>query len=166
MPTPFTDLLQSYADLTSSLAEKWRAHTGNVAAKVQRPGYKVDQAVSDLAATAALATETGYLLAAQAFDAVSVLAAPLERNVVFSESFQSPLAGATLALDGQHLVNGFGDTLPASIVAIQPPQLKADETEFVLRADATGRRAGTYVGRVTTVKAGASDHVDVWIVVP
>jgi hypothetical protein len=166
MPTPFTDLLQSYADLTSSLAEKWRAHAAGVASKAQRPGYKVDHAVSDLAATAALATETGYLLAAQAFEAVSVVAAPLERNVVFSEPFQSALPGATLALEGQQLINGFGDILPASIVAIQPPQLKAGETEFVVRADATGRRAGTYVGRVTTVAAGASDHVDVWIVVP
>jgi ribosomal protein L18 len=166
MPTPFSDLLSSYADLTSSLAEKWRAHAANVASKVERPGYKLDHAVSDLAATAALATETGYLLAAQAFEAVSVVAAPLERNVVFSEPFQSPLPGATLALEGQQLINGFGDILPASIVAIQPPQLKAGETEFVVRADATGRRAGTYVGRVTTVAAGASDHVVVWIVVP
>jgi hypothetical protein len=166
MPTPFSDLVRSYADLTSSLAEKWRAHAAHVASKVERPGYKVDHAVSDLAATASLATETGYLLAAQAFEAVSVLAAPLERNIVFSEPFQSPVPGASLALDGQQLINGFGDTLPASIVAIQPPQLKAGETEFVVRADATGRRAGTYVGKVTTVAAGASGHVDIWIVVP
>jgi hypothetical protein len=166
MPTPFSDLLRGYADLTSALAEKWRTHAAHVASRVERPGYKVDHAVSDLAATAALATETGYLLAAQAFEAVSVVAAPFERNVVFSEPFQSPLPGATLAVDGQHLINGFGDTLPASIVAIQPPQLKAGETEFVVRADATGHRAGTYVGKVTTVAAGASDHVDVWIVVP
>ncbi|HXD59959.1 MAG TPA: hypothetical protein VN606_18680 [Thermoleophilaceae bacterium] len=166
MPTPFTDLLRSYADLTSSLAEKWRTHAANVASRVERPGYKVDHAVSDLAATASLATETGYLLAAQAFEAVSVLAAPLERNVVFSEPFQSPLPGATLALDGQQLINGFGETLPASIVAIQPPQLGSGETEFIIRADATGRHAGTYLGKVTTVTPGASDHVDVWIVVP
>ena len=166
MPTPFTDLIQSYADLTSTLAEKWRAHSSHVAGRVQRPGYKVDHAVSDLAATAALATETGYLLAAQAFEAVSVVAAPLERNIVFSEPFQSRLPGATLAVDGQHLINGFGETLPASIVAIQPPQLKAGDTEFVVRADATGRHAGTYLGKVTTVTPGASDHVDVWIVVP
>jgi hypothetical protein len=166
MRTPFSDLARGYADLTSSLAQKWRAHAANVASRVERPGYKVDHAVSDLAATASLATETGYLLAAQAFEAVSVLAAPFEQHLVFSEPFESRLPGATLTVE-HDLVNGLGsDTLPVSIIAIQPHRLQAGETEFIVRADATGRRAGTYVGRVTTVTASASDHVDVWIVVP
>ena len=63
---------------------------------------------------------------------------------------------------GEHL-----DELPASIVSIQPAQLRPGETEFTLLADATGYRGATYVGEVQAVTDGAvTTPVHVWITVP
>ena len=172
MATRASDAVRSYAKLTSSLLERWSAHASQVASNVEAPDYDVDSAAGDLAACASLATEGGFLLAAQALEAVATLGGfQGEQTIVESQPFTAP-AGASLKLAGP-LVKGPGlDELPVSVVHIQPPQLAPTETKFTLRANAAGHRGATYVGTVeastgaAVAAAAAPAPVTVWITVP
>jgi len=166
------DVVQGYATLASSLLERWSTHASEVASRVEAPDYDADSAAADLAACASLATESGLRLAAEAFDALATLGCfQGDRNIVTSQPFEAP-AGAMLKLAGP-LVDSLGlDALPVNVVSIQPPQLAPAQTEFTLRADATGHRGATYLGTVqattdATLAAGAAlVEVTVWITVP
>jgi hypothetical protein len=163
-----SDAVRSYAKLTSSLLERWSAHASQVAANVEAPGYDADSAAADLAACASLATESGFLLAAQALEAVATLGGFQDgQNIVESQPFTAP-NGAALTLAGPLVESPGLDELPVSVVSIQPPQLAPTESEFTLRANAAGHRGATYVGTVeaSTDAAAAPVNVTVWITVP
>jgi hypothetical protein len=165
--SPANDVVRSYFTLASSLLDRWSAHASKVATKLDAGDYDADSAAADLAACASLATEGGFLLASETLDAVAVLAGRgYDRNVVLSQPFQAP-PGARLKLAGP-LVKGPGfDELPVGVLLIQPFKLAPAETEFALRADATGHRGGTYVGKVqASTGAAAPVNVTVWITVP
>jgi hypothetical protein len=164
------DVMQGYATLTSSLLERWNAHALKVASNLDSPGYDAAGAAADLAACASLATESGSQLAAQALEAVATLCGGgYDQNVVETPPFEAP-AGATLKLDGALALASGLDTLPASVVTIQPSQLAPGETKFILIANATGHDGGTYTGMVTATTdallVGGSTQVPVWITVP
>lgn len=169
------DVVQGYATLASSLLERWSAYTAEVAARVDATGYDTEDAVADLAAWASLAAESGFLLAAEGFDAVAGFTSwQAGQNVVTSQPFQAP-AGAALKLAGPLVKGGGLDALPVSVVSIQPPQLADGKTEFTLAANAAGHRGATYFGIVEasagapanlTSAPAAPVNVTVWITVP
>jgi hypothetical protein len=166
------DAVQSYAKLTSSLLERWSAHASRVASNVEAPDYDAASAAADLIACASLATESGFLLAVQALEAVATLGGLQDgQNIVESPPFTAP-NGAALKLAGPLVESPGLDELPVSVVSIQPPQLAPTESEFTLRANAAGHRGATYVGTVeastgaANVAAAAPVQVTVWITVP
>lgn len=167
MGTPLVDVVHGYAALASSLLERWSAHATAVASRIDAGTYDAESAAADLATSAALATESGFLLASEALDAAAILTGrQYEPHIVRSQTFSTSLAGGKLALAGP-LTNGFGsDALPVSVVTVEPAQLGGNQTDFSLSADATGHRGATYVGVVEASRSGTVESVTVWIVVP
>jgi len=166
------EVMQSYARLASTLLERWGAHASDVASRVNAPDYDDADAGADLVACASLATESGFLLAAEALDAVATLGGfEGEQNIVDSPPFTAP-AGAKLKLAGPLVEGGGLDKLPVNVVEIRPPQLAPSETKFTLHANATGHSGATYKGIVEASNdpAGAAqiapEQVTIWITVP
>ena len=168
MSSPLNDVLEGYARLGSWLVESWSAQASEVAAKLEAGGYDAKSAADDMASTASLAAETGFLLVSQALDAVAVLTGHQgEPNIVCSDSFASPLPGATLSLAGPLRDVLHSDTLHPSVVTVRPSSLGPGQTQFRLRADASGHQGGTYLGTVLASTPGAAAaSVQVWITVP
>jgi hypothetical protein len=166
MGSPLNDVVKDYAELASTLLERWTEHASKVASKLDDGTYDADGAVADLVTTASLATESGFMLAAQVLDAAALLSGSQhKRHVVATTPFASSLAGATLALAGP-LVSGHGAQLPVHVITLEPSQLEPGETEFSLSADATSCRGGTYVGAVEASASGKVERILVWIIVP
>src|SRR5688572_27014536 len=166
----YTDIVQGYVDLASDLLERWTTQAGKVASKLDSRSYKPDTAMADLAATATLATETGFLFASEALEALAICT-ERERGPYYvdSDPFYSPAPGATLQLEGPLVgLGAVPDQLPVSVIEILPSSaLGPNDTEFRLQANATGHQGITYAGRVTASWPGAADQkVPVWIVVP
>lgn len=166
-----TEVVKGYTTLASSLLERWSTHASAVASKVDAGTYDAASAAADLGTWAALATESGVLLASEALDAAAILAGVEgEPNLVSSQPFYAP-AGAALKLAGPLSTGDGEDELPAGVVTIQPAQLGPTDTRFTLTADATGHRGATYVGIVqaftsTAAAAAVAVPVNVWITVP
>jgi len=168
LANPFADVLRGYADLGSTLIQKWGEHASGVASRVGSGGpYGPDCASADLAKTAMLAADSGMLMASEALDCFAMLTgrsnAPL---LVESDAFPVSKECETLTLAGP-LVNCYGsDTLPESAIEIRRASPK--QLDFNLRADAGGHEAGTYFGEVLASTTGAAqpEHVTVWITVP
>ena len=156
----WADAVRGYAELASSLLERWSPRHAGVDDGVVEP-------VSDLGARASSATEAGFLAALQTLDSVAVLAGRQhEPYIIESEPFSTSLAGATLVMSGP-LTNGHGsDELPVDAIMAEPRTLGEAETEFRLRADAAGRRGATYLGTVLASTLDATESVAVWIVLP
>jgi hypothetical protein len=160
--SPLASAIDGYAALGKSLVERWNAHASAVAARVDSGSYDADHAVADLAQCVTLACESGMALVSEALDAVAVVSAP--RGPVFRESypFACAAAGAALTLTGP-LVNMMG-TDRLTEVTIVPAQLGPNQTEFRLRANATGKCAGLYIGSVRAT--GVAQAIPVRIVIP
>ncbi len=167
MGSPLTKVVQNYGALGAFLIERWSDHASAVAAKLDARDYGADCAVADLAKCAYLATESGFLLASEAFDSAAMLTGCRhERNIVHSGPLFTSLKGATLTLAGP-LTTPQGDMLPLSRTWLEPPALGPGETEFKLRADATGCRGAAYTGFVDASTPGVPvESVFVFIVVP
>jgi hypothetical protein len=165
MESRLAQVMHDYATLASELIDRWEEHASKAAERIDAGTYDADAAVSDLAKCASLAAESGFLLASEAFDAAAILAAGrLNSHIVCSDSFSTSLPGASLSVDCPP-TNGFGSKL--SLITLEPAQLDPGATEFRLRADATGRTAGTYVGNVeAATAAGQTESVLIWITVP
>jgi hypothetical protein len=163
MGTRVGDVVQGYATLASSLLTRWSAHATEVASKVDAAEYDAACAAEDLTTCASLATEGGFLLAAEALEAVATLAGcGCEGNIETSQPFHAP-AGAALTLTGP-LVKGQGlASIPVSAVTIQPSQLAPTDTEFTLRVDTTGARGATYYGTVAAATVAGTPPVTVWV---
>ena len=161
-----SDILEGYTNLASSLLERWSELASKAAAKADAGTYDAASAAEDFLAGTALATEAAWQWAAQCYRTVATITGQgSEAERVESQQFSAP-AGAALALAGP-LVKGPGmDQLPVSAVSIVPAQLSPDETTFVLRADATGHRGATYVGKVNATTDAETTPVTVWITVP
>jgi hypothetical protein len=165
MASALSEVVDGYVELGNYLVDRWRDHAANIAAKVEGPQYGADDAVNDLGATTSLAAQSGFLIVSEAFDALAILTGRQSQPYsVDSDVFDSPLPGATLALAGP-LTNGFSSPLPASAVTIDPTKLDQGQTRFRLQVNATGQRAGTYVGQVQASDGAAMQLVDVWVTV-
>lgn len=167
MTSPLSDVVEGYARLGSWLVDRWSAQASKVAHKLDGGGYDAQSGAEDLASAASLTAETGFLLISEALDAIAVLSgrqgAP---HIVYSDWFSSSLPGATLSVPGALTDVLQSDKLHPSVVTVEPPSLGPGDTQFRLRADASGHRAGTYVGTVLASKSGAVDEsVQVWITV-
>jgi hypothetical protein len=165
-----SDVVDGYAALASSMFERWSALASSTARRFDAGEYDAASATDDLAAGAALAAEGGALWVAESLEALAGLCgcdSSCGAEIVTSQPFQAPYEGASLKLTGP-LTRGPGlpDELPVSVVSIEPSRLRPTETEFRLRANATGHRGGTYVGRVLASIPGGSTLVIVWIAVP
>jgi hypothetical protein len=168
MGSRVSDVVQGYTSLASSLLERWNALAAKSASKVDTGTYDATSAAEDLSASVSLAAEGAGLWAAQMFDAAATLAGvEPQANKVESDTFKTSLAGAALELTGPLLKGPGLEALPADAVTIDPAQLAAGATDFVLRADASGYRGATYAGTVkASTAAGATETVTVWITVP
>jgi hypothetical protein len=162
--SPLAEVVQGYSELASFLLKRWTEHASKVAERLDDGSYDADSAAADLATSVSLTVESGFLLASEALDAAAILSGGQRQpHLVDSVAFSSPLPGAALTLEGP-LVNSLGtDQLPAEAVMIKPSQLAAAAADFMLRADATGHRGGTYWGTVRATAPAAQDLVTVWI---
>jgi hypothetical protein len=163
MQSPLAAFVQDCTKIASSLLDDWSDHASKVASKLDEGTYDADSATADLAVTATLATESGLRLAFGWLDALAVLTGGPRGP---HQPFPATLPGATLAPAGPFENGHRSDSLPQGVITVHPSVLGPNETEFVLRADATGRRAGVYVGTVRASTAAASEDVTAWIVVP
>ena len=165
MASPLADITEGYAALGSYLLNRWGDHGSKVAEKIDAGDYDADSAVADLTKCAMLVAESGVLLWNEALEAVTGLASPSGPYEVVSDPFESPLPGAALRPAGP-FVNGHGSgTLLVSHIRVDPPKLDAGKTRFVLRADATRKRAGIYRGYVEAAEPGNVQSVLAWIIV-
>jgi hypothetical protein len=161
MTGPVSDVVDGYGLLGKSLVERWNAHASAVATRLDAGTYDAEHAAADLARCVAL-DGSGFLLASEALEAVAILSARRGPVIRYSYPFQSPVAGAALSLAGPLTNILASDTL--TMVTIEPARLGPNDTQFRLRANATGRRAGLYTGAVQA--AGAAEPIPVRIVVP
>jgi len=161
-----SDILEGYTNLASSLLERWSELASKAAARADAGTYDAASAAEDFLAGTVLASEAAWQWAEQCYRTIAIVTGQgNQADMVVSQQFSAP-AGAALELAGP-LVKGPGmDQLPASAVSIVPAQLGADETDFVLRADATGHRGATYVGKVNATTDAEPTPVTVWITVP
>lgn len=166
MESPLATFVEDCTKLASEVLEDWSAHASNVASKLDEGTYDADSAVADLAVTATLATEGGLRLTFGWLDALAVLTGRPGRHLVTSYPLKTKLLGATLTLAGPFRNGHKTGSLPESAITIEPSALGATESEFILRADATGRPAGAYVGIVTASTPGDSEDVIAVIPVP
>jgi hypothetical protein len=158
--------VQGYFELATSLAERWRKHLDEVQARVDKKDYTANQAVADFTQTAALAAESWTLLAAEAVDAVTTLAAVRsDRDIVKSDEFSTTIPGARLTVDGPLVNVQKTDELRPDVVSCEPDQLQAGQTKFRVVADAALHDHGLYKGRVRAEAGGASEYVDVKVLV-
>jgi hypothetical protein len=161
-----SDVVQGYADLASSMVDRWSALASRAASELDAGTYDAGSWAEDVTEGATLAAEASLCWTAETIDAFAAFAGGEVRpNIVTSPKFRAP-AGARLELEGMLQKGPELPTLPAEAVRIEPPQLGPTETEFTLRADATGHRGGTYVGRVKATKGEETTRVIVWIAVP
>ncbi len=165
MASPLADVMQGYMNLASWLVERWSGHASDVARKLDANSYDAKTASADLAKCAGLATESGFLIALEGLDALAICTGrQYQRYIVESpHPFSSPVRGATLTLAGP-LTIGLGWGLLSA--QVRPTKLDPTANEFKLWADATGCRAGTYVGTVVVSSPPAADQqVPVWLTV-
>lgn len=167
MGTPVSELLESYTALASSLYDRWSTLASRAASRLDAGAYDSASAEQDALAGATLAAEGARLWADWMFEALTqCIGGESEPNVV-EASFDSPLAGACLELEGALLRGPGPEALPASAVSVDPKQLEPGHTKFTLCADATGYHGGTYIGKVNaTTDTGETRALTVWIVVP
>lgn len=165
MESPYNDMLESYTKLASSLLDRWNTLASRAGAKMDSGAYDSASAMRDAADGASLVVEGGRLWTDWMLDAVAkCVGAEGEPNIAESAEFDAGLAGAKLELAGPLVKSAACDPLPASVATIEPCE---SETTFKLRADATGYRGGTYIGKVNaTTDAGESSVITVWIPVP
>jgi hypothetical protein len=158
--------VQGYFELATSLAERWRQHLDEVQARVERDDYTANQAVADFTQTAALAAECWTLLASEAVDAVTTIAAPRpDRDIVESEPFTTSIPGARLTVEGPLVNVQKTDELRADAVWCEPEQLSPGQNTFRVCVDAALHDAGLYEGRVRAEAGGASEYVNVEVLV-
>jgi hypothetical protein len=166
MESPLANVVEGYATLGSLLVDRWREQAATVAKKLDDGTYDANGAVADMAKAAALVAESGFLLASEALDAAAILtgrqAGP---HIVLSEQFTSPVPGAQLSVAAP-LTNLHGSDSLSAIKILPKPKLDPGITQFQLQADATGHRAGTYMGEVVASGAGPPLKAQVWIIVP
>lgn len=166
MGSRVSDVVESYATLASSLLERWSAHASKLASRVDADEFDAAGAAAEVTECASLATESAFLLAAEALEAVAILTGcEGAGNLETSQPFHAP-AVATLRLAGDLAKGPLLHKLPTTALTIQPPRLGPGETEFKLCADTTGHRGATYVGKVEASTDTGTTLVDVWITVP
>jgi hypothetical protein len=161
-----SDIVEGYSTLASSLMERWSELASRSASKADAGTYDAASAAEDLFAGTTLATEAAWEWATQCYRTVAAVACQGESaETVESQHFSAP-AGASLTLAGPLVKGPNMDKLPVSAITIEPAQLAPEETTFVLRADATGHRGATYVGKVNATTEAGTIAVTVWITVP
>ena len=158
MASQLADVAEGYAKLASTLAKEWGGHVSKVAEKLEAGSYSANEAVADLASTTLVVGKSWFLIASEALDAVAILTDSKDLPAE-SSPFVSPLPGATLALTGP-LVSAFGtDVLPVDRVTVIPSTLDPGQTEFFLRADATGYPGSVYEGEVAASVPGVPSAI-------
>ena len=165
MEARFSDVLQSYNALTSSLLDQWSTLASRSVSRLDPGVFTPSGAVQETVACATLATEAAWSWTAWWWESVANLCG-LEcgPNIAESQPFHAP-KGATLELAGP-LVKGPGMAKLGVPVSIEPAQLEPDDTEFKLCVDGTGCRGGTYVGKVKATTHEGTVEVFVWITIP
>ncbi len=162
----FSDVLQSYNAVTSSLLGRWSALANRSVSRLDTGSFNPSSAVQDAVDGATLAADATWLWTGWWWESLANLwGLEGQPNIAESQPFHSPKEGAKLELAGP-LVKGPGlATLPVA-VSIEPAQLEPGDTEFILRVDGTGCRGGTYVGKVKATTEEGTEDVFVWITVP
>ena len=160
------EVIESYAETTKELVEKWRDYASEVGDKLDE-GYDADRAAEDFGTAISLAIETGARLTWTAFGAMAILTdAPIRpRWVDYPEEFPSPLQGAKLEMAGD-LKNAPGQTLAARDVRVIPSQLSAGQTKFKLQVNVAGYPAGVYRGKVLASAQGRTEKVRIRAQIP
>jgi hypothetical protein len=168
--TPLELLITRSARAAQACIGDWAEDMRVASASIAQGRYTADALAQDLTRPWVRLMREGAALLEGALGGAGAVAGTEARgrgrDFVTSYPFESPVPGAQLALAGP-LVNGHrSDALPSGAVTVEPPLLAPKRTDFLLRADVTDRRAGTYVGAVSASGAGGVASVPVWIIVP
>jgi|SRR4051794_18675371 hypothetical protein len=148
MSTPLGDVAAEFAQLASSLVDRWTERLATIATNVDDGSYTADDAAGDLAATTSLAVQSGLQLVSGVIDAIAIVA-PHKSVDASTPLLESPLAGAALSIEAPFVNLDASGSLFPSQIAIQPRQLGAHEVHFQLSAPAQSCEPGLYVGSVT-----------------
>ena len=158
-----TEAVDGYRQLATQLVTQWGNLASGIAAKIDQDEYDGKAVVDAWAETARLSMKTSYLMWNEVVEAAATLSfRPGERYVAHSDPFQSPLPGATLAVDGPLV----GQQSKGILIArVDQPELADGERTFSLHADATDCEGDTYKGTVLASRGGKTLPVKVFIVV-
>jgi hypothetical protein len=161
--TRVTEAVAGYRKLATDLVAEWGDLASSIADKIDEDAYD-GKAMRDAWLEAArLSVWTTYLMWNEAADAVAALSyRPGERYHLSSDPFESPLAGATLTVNGPLV----GQQSRGMLIAkVDPSKLEAGEKTFTLYADVTGSDGDTYLGTVLAARGRESESVPVFITV-
>jgi hypothetical protein len=165
MEARFSEVLQSYNSVASSLLDRWTALANRSVSRLDAGSFNPSTTVQDTVAGATLATEAVWLWTGWWWESIAKLCGlEGQPNIAESQPFYAPNKGAALEVAGP-FVKGPGMTklpVPVTIVTAQ----RAKDTEFTLRVDGTGCRAGTYVGKVIATTDKGPEELFVWITIP
>jgi hypothetical protein len=144
----FSEVLEGYAERARGLVTAWTPFLDDLATRLGAGPYGTDDAAADFPAAAKLAVESMTGLAAEAFDAVSIVTLGFSETATVGglKFAKAPTVRALTAKADFTSVTG--ETLPKSHLTIVPDQLAPNETEFALVADGDGVKARTYDGWV------------------
>jgi hypothetical protein len=154
-----TEAVAGYRELATQLVAQWGDLASGIADKIDQDKYDARAMLDAWADTTRLSAKTSYLMWNEAMEAAATLSTrPGERHEVDSPPFESPLPGATLAVQGPLV----GQQSKCGLTAtVHPDKLGDNETTFTLHADATGCAGDTYVGTVLATRGGETQTVPV-----
>jgi hypothetical protein len=188
VPSRFSDIVQGYTSLASTLVGRWNVLASRSAAKLDAGTYNAASATEDVVAGAVLSTEAAGLYAVEGFKTLAAcLGQEGEGSVVESEPFAAPLGAhlelacapvkgpgllrlpmSTVSIAAVQAATGRAHPTLRSAVSTRPTfTLPPNQGDFLLCVDTTACQGGTYVATVNaTTEAGGTTQIPIWIVVP
>jgi hypothetical protein len=156
-------VVAGYRMLAEELAASWGDLAAGIAESIDRDEYDSKAMLNAWNKTVRLSLKTNYMLWNQALGAAAVVGrAGGERYVVSSPTFDSPLPGATLTVQGE-LVGR--QTKGRLVATVDPPELAEGATAFTLHADATDCEGDVYCGTVLASRGDEPQPVEVYVAV-
>ena len=161
--TPVTKAVAGYRELATELATMWGDLASAIAKKIDADEYDGKAMFDAWAKATRLSVKTSYLMWNEAMEAATTLSPRTgERYKLPSDPFQSPIPGATLAVDGPLVGQESKGVLTETV---DPLKLADGDRTFVLHADVTDCEGDTYKGTVLASRGDETQRVRVFIVV-
>jgi hypothetical protein len=166
---PLAEVVEGYTDLAGWLTSEIGGHARAMAARLDAGEYTPDLAVRDAARSMALAATASIRMVNEAVDAMVLLARPPKPTNIVEVTAELPRpfkVPCQLEIEDGVLRSKFDppDVIEQERVTLSPNPLPAGKVTFVVKVDASRRRAAGYLGRVVATPTrgkGKPQFVDV-----